>query len=113
MGISPKKMATLIDDIEEFSGIGNYLHLPMRTYSSGMMMRLAFAISTCVDADIILMDEWLSVGDAAFVDKAKARLNRMLDNARVVVVASHDHAMVKDQCNKVIHLDHGKIVPNA
>lgn len=69
MGIPPKKMSVLIEEIEDFSGIGDYIRLPMRTYSSGMMMRLAFAIATCVDSDIILMDEMLSVGDAEFVEK--------------------------------------------
>lgn len=112
MGIPPKKMSVLIEEIEDFSGIGDYIRLPMRTYSSGMMMRLAFAIATCVDSDIILMDEWLSVGDAEFVEKAKTRLERMLNNARIVVIASHNHALIKDQCNKLIHLEHGKIVPN-
>jgi lipopolysaccharide transport system ATP-binding protein len=110
MGIPAKKMASLIDDIEEFSGIGDFLHLPIRTYSSGMTMRLAFAISTCFDSDIILMDEWLSVGDSEFATKAKTRLNRMLNNARIVVIASHNHSMVQDQCNKIIHLEHGKIL---
>ena len=110
MGIPAKKMALLVDDIEEFTGIGDFLHLPMRTYSSGMTMRLAFAISTAVNFDIILMDEWLSVGDAEFIGKATARLNNMLNNARIVIIASHDHTMVKDQCNKIIKLEHGKIV---
>lgn len=110
MGVSTKKMAAAIEDIDEFSGLGEFLHLPIRTYSSGMTMRLAFAISTCFDSDIILMDEWLSVGDSEFAAKAKTRLDRMLNNAQIVVIASHNHSMVQDQCNKIIQLEHGKIV---
>lgn len=110
MGLYSKQLDEIVDDIAEFSGIGDYLNLPMRTYSSGMAMRLAFAISTCVDADIILMDEWLSVGDAEFVGKAQERMNGLVKNARIVVLASHDQALIKEQCNKILKLEHGKIV---
>lgn len=110
MGLRAKQLDYIVEDIAEFSGIGDYLQLPMRTYSSGMSMRLAFAISTCVDAEIILMDEWLSVGDADFVDKARDRMNGLVKNARIVILASHNHKLIKDQCNKVIKLEHGKIV---
>jgi lipopolysaccharide transport system ATP-binding protein len=110
MGLRTKQISRVIDDIAEFSGIGNYLHLPMRTYSSGMSMRLAFAVSTCIDAEIILMDEWLSVGDAEFVGKAQARMNGLVKNARIVIIASHDHKLIKKECNKIIKLEHGKII---
>lgn len=109
MGIRQQQMKLLVDDIVEFSGLGDYIYLPMRTYSSGMVMRLAFSICTCVDADIILMDEWLSVGDADFAESSKKRLDKLVGNARIVVLASHDHGMIKDRCNKVIHLEHGRI----
>ena len=110
MGLTRSKIDTMVDGIANFAGIGDYLHLPMRTYSSGMSMRLAFAIATSVEADIILMDEWLSVGDADFVSKAKERLTDLVGKARLVVIASHDHAMIAEQCNIVIRLEHGKIV---
>jgi lipopolysaccharide transport system ATP-binding protein len=110
MGLTRKQIEERLDDIAEFAGIGDYLHLPMRTYSSGMSMRLAFAIATSADADIVLMDEWLSVGDAEFVDKAKRRLSDMVNNARLVVIASHDAAMIKEQCRTILKLEHGKIV---
>ena len=110
MGFDKRFIDTLVEDIAEFAGIGEFLHLPMRTYSSGMSMRLAFAVATSVDSEIILMDEWLSVGDADFVSKAKLRLKSLVDKARLVVIASHDHAMIADQCNVVIHLEHGKIL---
>ena len=110
MGLSRRQIYDLVDDVADFAGIGDFLNLPMRTYSSGMAMRLAFSVVTSVDADIILMDEWLSVGDAEFVQKAKTRLTRMVGKARLVVIASHDHAMIKDQCNIILTLEHGKIV---
>lgn len=110
MGLNRKQIEERVDRIAEFSGIGDYLHLPMRTYSSGMSMRLAFAIATSVDADIVLMDEWLSVGDAEFVDKAKHRLTDMVNNARLVVIASHDPVMLKEQCDTILHLERGRIV---
>lgn len=111
MGVRPRQMKNLVEDITEFAGLGDYIHLPIRTYSSGMLMRLAFAICTSVDADIILMDEWLSVGDADFARKSKDRLDKFVGNARIVVLASHNHAMIDQRCNKIFHLEHGKILP--
>ncbi len=110
MGLRKKEIDKLTDKIAEFSGIGDYLTLPMRTYSSGMSMRLAFAISTSINADIILMDEWLSVGDSDFVDKARSRMDSLVKNANIVVMASHNHNLINQQCNKIITLEHGKIV---
>lgn len=110
MGIRPRQMKNLIEDIAEFSGLGDYIYLPIRTYSSGMTMRLAFAICTSVDADIILMDEWLSAGDAEFAEKSEARLNKIVGNARIVVLASHNHTMLNQRCNKILRLEHGKIL---
>lgn len=109
MGLTRRRIDGMVDDIADFAGLGDYLHLPLRTYSSGMAMRLAFAISTSIDADIILMDEWLSVGDADFVEKAKKRLTDMVGKARLVVLASHSPDLIRDQCNVVLRLEHGRI----
>lgn len=109
MGLTRREIFRSLDEIAEFSGIGNYLHLPLRTYSSGMAMRLAFSIVTSFDADIILMDEWLSAGDADFLKKADARLGQLVRNARLVVLASHNLAMVREKCNVIITLEHGRI----
>ena len=79
------------------------------TYSSGMAMRLAFAISKTVDADIILMDEWLNVGDDRFSHRAQERLKGLLDRAKILVLASHNLDLIRKNCNKVIRLEHGKI----
>jgi lipopolysaccharide transport system ATP-binding protein len=110
MGISPKRIKPHIDEICDFSGLGDYLKLPVRTYSSGMMMRLAFAISTAVGADILLMDEWLSVGDEDFRERAAERLTHLINRAAIVVIASHDTALLARTCTRILHVEHGKIV---
>ncbi len=110
MGLSKSEVVSLIEDVTEFSELGNYIHMPMRTYSTGMMMRLAFGISTSVKADIILMDEWLSVGDVDFAKKAETRLQSMVGSAKIFVMASHNSGMIEAICNKVMHLEHGKVV---
>jgi lipopolysaccharide transport system ATP-binding protein len=110
LGLSRKQIEGKLEDIVEFSGIGDFIHLPMRTYSSGMVMRLMFSIVTSVDSDIILMDEWMSVGDSNFAAQAEIRLRQMMSDAKIVVIASHDINMLKKNCNKMIKLEHGKIV---
>lgn len=110
MGISPKRIKPHIDEICDFSGLGDYLKLPVRTYSSGMMMRLAFAISTSVTSDVLLMDEWLSVGDDDFRARATERLNHLFNRAAIVVIASHDTALLARTCTRILHVEHGKIV---
>ncbi|KVC81794.1 sugar ABC transporter ATP-binding protein [Burkholderia ubonensis] len=109
-GLSPSRIRSKIDEIADFSDLGEYLNLPVRTYSSGMMLRLAFAISTSVEADILIMDEWLSVGDAEFSAKAARRLETLVGNASIVVIATHDPALVARVCTRKISLEHGKIV---
>ena len=109
MGLRRHEVDALVPDITEFSELGDYLHVPLRTYSSGMAMRLAFAMSTSVTADIILMDEWLSVGDAAFSEKAQNRLKRLLDQAKILVLASHDERLIRKNCNRILRLDHGEL----
>lgn len=110
MGLKPREMAPMVAEIREFSELGDYMDMPVRTYSSGMSMRLAFAISTCMSADVILMDEWLSVGDAAFRQKAQQRLRKLLDQAKILVLASNDEALIRANCNKIMRLDHGKVI---
>lgn len=109
MGLRPGEIKGLIEQISAFTELGDYLEMPMRTYSSGMAVRLAFAISTSVSADIILMDEWLSAGDESFSSKAQERLRRIVDQAKILVLASHDLGFIRSNCNKIIRLDHGKI----
>ncbi|WP_233828443.1 ABC transporter ATP-binding protein [Paraburkholderia sp. ZP32-5] len=109
-GLKPARIRSKIDEIADFSELGDYLNLPVRTYSSGMMLRLAFAISTSVEADILIMDEWLSVGDAEFSVKAAERLEGLVGKAALLVVASHDPSLVARVCNRKISMEHGKMV---
>ena len=119
MGMSKKEVDARTPDICEFSGLGEYVNMPVRTYSTGMMMRLAFSISTSVQADILLMDEWLSVGDAEFTEKAEKRMRDVVSKSGILVLASHSPELIKKECNRVIHLEHGRITnsydlePNA
>jgi len=109
MGLTPKRIEARIEDIAEFTDLGEYLGMPIRTYSTGMQMRLAFAVSTTVEADVLLMDEWLSVGDAEFQEKAAKRLGAMVDRTPILVVATHSMELVEQVCTRVIRLEHGRI----
>lgn len=109
LGMSIPEIDRVVDEICEFAELGDFIHMPLRTYSSGMQMRLAFAVSTSVAADIVLMDEWLSVGDADFAVKAQERLKEMLGRTKIMIVASHNEDMVRKSCNKILRLEHGKI----
>lgn len=106
-GLSPAEISTKVDEIGEFSGLGPFLAMPMKTYSSGMQARLAFATATAVEADVLLMDEWIAVGDAEFRQQAHARLASLVERAHIMVLASHDHYLLRSLCNKVMRLDHG------
>lgn len=109
LGMTPREIAAKFDEISAFTDLGDYLAMPMRSYSTGMQMRLAFAVSTCVDADILLMDEWLSVGDLAFQEKAARRLDELLERTSILVLASHAPDLVARVCTRVIELSHGSI----
>ncbi len=110
MGMNKKEVDRLTPDISAFSGLGDYLNMPVRTYSTGMMMRLAFSISTSVKADILLMDEWLSVGDAEFTEKAEKRMKDMVAGSGILILASHSSELIAKECNRVVRLEHGRLV---
>lgn len=107
LGMSPEQIAMRASDIIAFSELGDYIDMPVRTYSSGMRMRLAFSISMAVEADILLLDEVLSVGDAAFQAKAKARLWDISKRAGIVVMALHSSPAIMEFCNKALWLQNG------
>ena len=109
LGLSRREADRLIDDVAEFTELGDFLSMPVRTYSTGMHMRLGFAISTAVDADIVLMDEWLSVGDADFQKRAQDRLANFLARSKILVLASHSEQLLKDMCTRMLHLEHGRV----
>ena len=109
LGLSKTDIQRKTEEIIDFSGLGDFIDLPIRTYSSGMTMRLAFSIATSVEADILLMDEWLSVGDADFVKKAEERLKALVDKTPILVMASHSPEILKEVCTKVMRLEKEKI----
>jgi lipopolysaccharide transport system ATP-binding protein len=108
MGLTGKQVKDRTEEIAEFTGLGPFLGMPLKTYSAGMVARLAFAVTTSVDADILLMDEWIGVGDADFRDAAQQRLMRLVEDSKIFVFASHDFVMLKKMCNKFIGLKAGR-----
>jgi lipopolysaccharide transport system ATP-binding protein len=107
-GLTPKEIAAKIEEIADFSGLGPFLAMPMKTYSSGMQARLAFATATSVEAEILLMDEWIAVGDADFRQQAQNRLTSLVEQAHILVIASHEPSLLRKICNKVMRMDHGQ-----
>jgi ABC-type polysaccharide/polyol phosphate transport system ATPase subunit len=108
LGLTFAEARALAPSIGEFSELGQYLDLPVRTYSSGMFVRLAFAISTAVQPDIVIMDEMIGAGDQSFIDKAQKRLAELLERARILVLASHSEPIIRAFCNKVLWLEKGQ-----
>jgi ABC-type polysaccharide/polyol phosphate transport system ATPase subunit len=110
LGLSKAEILARTDEIAEFTELGPFLDFPLRTYSAGMHARLGFAISTCVRPEILLLDEGISAGDAAFMQKAQKRVDEFVQEAGIVVLASHTEPFVRDTCNKAILLEHGQVV---
>lgn len=113
MGVTKSELKKKMDDIIDFSELGEYIKMPMRTYSAGMSMRLAFSVCTAFPADIVLMDEWLSVGDAEFSKKAEARLMEFISRSSILVLASHKPEQIEKICNRVITMSHGKMISDS
>ena len=110
IGLSRSEIERSVDDIAAFSGLGDFLDLPMRTYSSGMIMRLMFSIATSAEAEILLMDEWFGTGDQEFVVKANERVRRLIDRARILIFASHNLGLVEKLCNRGVVLEGGRVI---
>jgi lipopolysaccharide transport system ATP-binding protein len=111
MKLVPKKETERkLPEIVEYSGLGPFINMPFRTYSAGMMARLTFSVATAFSADILIMDEWISAGDAEFMAKASDRMHGMFNDANVVVIASHSFDMVERICNKVALMESGRLV---
>lgn len=109
LGMSRPEILEMMDEIVAFTELGNYLALPVRTYSSGMQLRLAFGITIHMRPEILLMDEMISVGDAKFISKADQKMQSFLKTSNIIVLASHSERVIKDMCNKAILLEHGKL----
>ena len=110
MGIRPRDMRPLTSEIAEFTELDQYLDMPVRTYSAGMTVRLAFAISTCLPREILIMDEWLSAGDARFFDKAENRIKKFVGDSSIMILASHSRETLREWCNRAILLEQGRIL---
>jgi len=110
MGLTRLQIIERMPDIRDFSGLGDYLDLPSRVYSSGMRLRLAFAVATSVRRDIVLMDEWLSVVDAEFAESAERRLHEHLEQTSILVIATHSEDLVQKLCTRRIELHQGCVV---
>ena len=108
-GETPRGISAKIKGIAEFSELGDFLNMPVRYYSAGMLVRLAFAIATAVEPEVLLIDEVLSVGDLAFQAKAGQRMHDMMARAELIVMVSHDLAALRRCCNRGIWLDHGAL----
>ncbi len=109
LGMSDEELARKIDGIAEFTELGQFLDMPMRTYSLGMQTRLAFAVSTAIEPEILLLDEGIGAGDAAFFEKANKRLDAFVERSGIMVLASHAEALVDRLCNKGIVMEHGRV----
>ena len=108
-GLTEAQIRQLQEDVAEFAGLNQFLELPVRTYSSGMIVRLGFALATAIKPQILLMDEWILAGDAAFMDKARHRLETMVRGAEILVLSSHNADVILRWCNRVIWMDGGQI----
>lgn len=109
LGLSAAEIEERLADIVEFTALGDYLDVPVRTYSSGMMTRLTFAVATCFAPEILLMDEWIMAGDASFLDKAQRRIETFVQRASIMVLASHSVDTCRKFCNQGIWMDQGEI----
>lgn len=110
LGMTKRQIEKAIPSILKFADLGEALHEPMHTYSSGMVIRLAFAICTSSRPSILLLDEWIGTGDAVFVERAENRLAGLLDNARIMVLTTHSADLIKRFCNRAVVLEGGRIV---
>lgn len=109
MGMKPAQIRQKTEEIIDFTGLGDFIDLPFRTYSTGMQLRLAFAVSTGIQPQILIMDEWLSTGDEEFRERANQRMSEVVNAAEILILASHSRELLLSNCNRVIWLEHGKV----
>lgn len=109
-GMSRKQITAKLKEIIDFTELEDYIHLPVRTYSTGMIARLGFAVATCLEPDILLVDEGIGTGDESFARRAKDSLDNLYKKIKIVVLASHSRELIKKLCNKAILLEHGEMI---
>jgi lipopolysaccharide transport system ATP-binding protein len=112
-GLPRSALPRLEEDVAEFAELADFLDLPVRIYSAGMVVRLGFALATAITPQILLMDEWFLAGDAAFLEKARHRLEEMVRGADILVLSSHQTGIVRNWCTRVVWLDQGQIVADG
>ena len=110
LGMTPEQIEKSIPDIVEFTELGEYLSLPVRSYSSGMVTRLSFAIATSIDPDILLLDEGLGTGDARFAARAEERMKSLINRSSILVLASHADDILRSMCSSGILMEKGRII---
>lgn len=113
MGIHPRQVRARMDEIIDFTDLGHYIDMPVRTYSAGMVIRLCFSVATAFPPEILLMDEWLSAGDASFLEKARQRMETFVEGSSIVVLASHNLPLLRQWCDRAVFLEHGHIVASG
>ena len=109
LGYSEEFLKEKYDEIVEFSEIGEFIDVPLRNYSSGMITRLAFSIATVVEPEILIVDEVLAVGDAAFQEKSRKRMMELMSGGTTVLFVSHDLSQIRTMCNRAVWIDHGEV----
>ncbi|RYI99870.1 MAG: ABC transporter ATP-binding protein [Acetobacteraceae bacterium] len=112
-GLDEAQSTDLAEEVGAFSGLAEFLDVPVRTYSAGMSVRLSFAMATVMDPEVLLMDEWFMAGDADFLDRARAKIEGLVTKAEVMVLATHDMSIVRQWCTRAIKLDAGRIVADG
>ena len=110
LGLTRSEILARRDDVAEFTELGPFLDLPVRTYSAGMQARLAFAMATCIEPEILLLDEGIGAGDAKFIDKANRRLDQFINKVGILVLASHSVDLARRSCSKALLMEHGRAV---
>jgi ABC-type polysaccharide/polyol phosphate transport system ATPase subunit len=113
LGLSRREVREKFDEMVDFAEIGDFIDEPLRTYSSGMVMRLAFSVAVSVDPDVLIIDEVLGVGDMAFFAKCQERIMQFRHAGKTILCVSHSHATLQDLCNRAIWLDHGRLVDDG
>lgn len=113
LGLTREEVENRLDAIAEFTELGQFLDMPIRTYSAGMQTRLSFAVSTSIKPEILLLDEGIGAGDAAFLEKARARIQSFVDEAGILVLASHSRSLLARLCTRAIRLEHGRVIDDG
>lgn len=110
LGYTREQIRAIEDEVIEFAEVDEFIDTPVKYFSTGMYMRLAFSLATAMHPDILVLDEIFAGGDAAFLKKAKARMHAIIDRANIMIMVSHDHELIRSLCNRVLWMDHGSLI---